>query len=123
MRTRLLSFGLAVVIVGCGGGGGGYGGGTTPTTPTTPVAPTATTSVAMQNTAFNPQDIVVSPGATVTWTNNDGIKHNVTFASTSITGTGDFATGSKSVVMPTALGTYNYSCTIHGGMTGTVKVQ
>jgi plastocyanin len=121
MRTPLLSFSLAVVVVGCGGGGGGYGGSvTTPTTPTTPAAPTATTSVAMQNTAFNPQDIVVSPGATVTWTNNDGINHNVTFANAS---TGDFSSGSQSLVMPTATGTYNYSCTIHRGMTGTVKVQ
>jgi plastocyanin len=121
MRTRLLSFSLAVAIAGCGGGGGG--GGSTPTTPTTPATPVATTSVSMKNTAFSPADIVVSPGATVTWTNDDGFAHNATFSNTAIASTPSFATGSQSVVMPTAAGTYSYTCTIHGGMNGTVKVQ
>lgn len=120
MRTRLLSFGLAVAIMGCGGGGGGD---STPTTPTPPTPPVATTSVTMQNLAFTPPAIVVSPGATVTWTNNDNTNHNVTFSSTSIASTTEFASGSKAVVMPTAAGTYSYTCTLHGGMNGTVKVQ
>jgi plastocyanin len=120
MRTRLLSFGLAVSIMGCGGGGGG---GSTPTTPTTPATPVATTSVSMKNTAFSPADIVVPSGATVTWTNDDNTSHNATFSSTAITSTETFATGSRSVVMPTTAGTYSYTCTIHGGMNGTVKVQ
>jgi plastocyanin len=77
----------------------------------------------MQSTAFNPPNIVVSPGATVTWTNNDGINHNVTFAGAGIAASGNFASGSRSIVMPTAAGTYGYTCTLHGGMNGTVKVQ
>jgi plastocyanin len=121
MRTRLLSFGLAASIMACGGGGGD--GGTTPTTPTTPATPVATTSVSMKNTAFSPADIVVSPGATVTWTNDDGFAHNATFSSTAIASTPSFASGSQSVVMPATPGTYAYTCTIHGGMNGTVKVQ
>lgn len=120
MRTRLLLFSLAVAMMGCGGGGGGD---STPTTPTTPAQPIATTSVTMQNFAFSPAAIVVSPGATVTWTNNDNTNHNVTFSSTSIASTTEFASGSKSVVMPTAAGTYAYTCTLHGGMNGSVKVQ
>jgi plastocyanin len=47
----------------------------------------------------------------------------VTFSSTSIASTTEFASGSKSVVMPTAAGTYAYTCTLHGGMNGSVKVQ
>jgi plastocyanin len=120
MRTRLLSFSLLVAMIGCGGGGGGDA---TPTTPTTPGQPTATTSVAIQNFAFAPAAILVSPGATVTWTNNDNTNHNVTFSSASVTSATDFASGSKSVVMPTTVGTYAYSCTLHPGMNGTVKVQ
>jgi plastocyanin len=77
----------------------------------------------MQNFAFAPAAIVVSPGATVTWTNNDNTNHNVTFSSTSIASTTEFASGSKAVVMPTTAGTYAYTCTLHGGMNGTVKVQ
>lgn len=125
MRTRPLSFSLAVALIalmGCGGGGSGDVGIVTPT-PATPAAPTATTSVAMQSIAFNPPDILVSPGATVTWTNNDGILHNVTFQSTTIAGTGSFATGARSVIMPTVAGKYGYSCTLHPGMNGSVTVQ
>jgi plastocyanin len=124
MRTRLLSFSLAVAIAGCGGGGGSGGdGGITPPPPVTPAQPVATTSVSMKNTAFNPAAIVVSPGATVTWTNDDGFSHNATFSNAAIGGTTSFATGSQSLVMPATPGTYAYTCTIHGGMNGTVKVQ
>jgi plastocyanin len=122
LYTRLVSFALAVAILGCGGGGGD----TTPTTPTPPVTPggpTATTAVTMQSNTFNPAAIQVSPGATVTWTNSDGYAHNVTFSDATITGSGNFSTGTRSIVMPAAAATYNYSCTIHPGMTGTVKVQ
>jgi plastocyanin len=59
----------------------------------------------------------------VTWTNDDNTSHNATFSNAAITSTGTFATGSQSVVMPAAAGTYSYTCTIHGGMNGTVKVQ
>jgi plastocyanin len=121
MRTRLLSFGLAVSIAACGGGGGD--GGTTPTNQNPPVTPVATTSVSMKNTAFSPADIVVPAGATVTWTNDDATSHNATFSNAAIASTESFATGSRSVVMPTTAGTYAYTCTIHGGMNGTVKVQ
>jgi plastocyanin len=126
MRTRLFSFTLAAAIIGCGGGGGGDSTPTTPTnpgTPGTPGQPTATTSVEMKGFAFNPPAIVVSPGATVTWTNSDNTNHNVTFSNTAIASTTEFASGSKSIVMPTAAGTYAYTCTLHGGMNGTVKVQ
>ena len=83
----------------------------------------ATTSVSLINTAFVPPDIRVSPGATVTFTNNDGIQHNVTFANSGIVSTGNFASGPKNVVMPVTPGTYTFQCTIHGGMAGSVLVQ
>ena len=103
----------SLAVAGCGGA---YS-----TTPNGP--PVVTTSVELRNTAFNPAVIQVSPGATVTFTNNDGINHNVTFSSASITSIGDFSTGSKTAVMPTVTGTYAYRCTIHPGMTGSVQVQ
>jgi plastocyanin len=82
-----------------------------------------TTSVNLRNLAFSPGKIQVPPGATVQFTNNDGIAHNITFSSGAITGATDFATGVRSVVMPATPGTYAYHCTIHVGMTGTVTVQ
>jgi plastocyanin len=114
----LLSLTAALALIGCGGAS--YNGVTNPPVITPPVV---TTSVALRNIAFNPRAIQVTPGATVQFTNNDGIAHNVTFSSISITGATDFTSGSLSVVMPVTPGTYAYHCTIHSGMTGSVLVQ
>jgi plastocyanin len=118
------TFTLAAVLalMGCGGySGSSYGGVTGP--PQDPGPPVMTTSVSLRNLAFSPGRIQVAPGATVEFTNNDGIAHNITFSSNAITGSTDFATGTRAVVMPTTLGTYAYHCTIHAGMAGTVTVQ
>lgn len=87
-------------------------------------APVATTLVTMQNIAFNPPDIRVAPGASVSWSNNDGgTNHNATFSFGTIGTTGDFGSGSRTLTMPTAPGTYSYRCTLHPGMNGSVQVQ
>ena len=95
-----------------GGGGGGGGGGTT----------VATTAVNVDDNVFTPPDIVVAPGATVTWVGSVG--HNVTFASATVSApSATQSSGNFQVMMPTAVGTYDYQCTIHGGMDGSVLVQ
>lgn len=111
---------LSLAVVGCGGddatgtgGGGGGGGGT----------PVATTAVTVNDNSFSPSAILVSPGATVTWTFRGAVPHNVTFPSTAITDSSNQTTGTFSTAMPTAVGTYSYSCTLHAGMNGTVQVQ
>ena len=121
MRFRLV---LALVTVAaCGGGGSSYNNPTTPTTPTPPTTPTATTSVSLLNNRFDPTAIVVSPSAVVTFTNNDGIAHNVSFSDTNIPSVPNWTSGARTATMPAATGTYTYTCTIHAGMNGTVKVQ
>lgn len=119
MRYRLV---LALVIAAACGGGGSDGP-TTPIIPTTPNTPVATTSVSLQSNLFNPADIVVAPSAVVTFTNTDNLAHNVTFANQSIASVGNWTSGDRTVTMPAAPGTYSYTCTIHAGMNGTVKVQ
>lgn len=118
MRHGVLKFGLILVLAACGGGSS-YTGVTNPPPP----GPVLTTSVSLKSIAFAPAAIQVSPGATVTFTNMDGFNHNVTFSDATITSVPNFASGSRQVVMPTTPGTYSYRCTIHSGMTGTVKVQ
>jgi plastocyanin len=125
MRSALFST-LLLASIGCGGsgsdttgtgnpgGGGGGGGGTNPV---------ATTSVSLTGSQFVPPAITVAPSATVTFTNNDGIDHNVTFANNSITSIGNFSSGARTAVMPAAAATYSYNCTLHAGMNGTVRVQ
>ncbi len=129
---RSLGTGLLVTVIAvlgaCGGSGGGTSAPITPTTPTTPTTPNTpgpvvATAVRLSGSAFVPPDIQVTPGATVTFTNTDGIVHDVTFASTAITSVGNFTTGDRTAVMPTTAGTYAYRCTHHIGMNGSVLVK
>lgn len=112
-----------VAVTACGGGSSGGSTPTTPTVPRTPGTPIVTTSVSLRNNLFDPVDIVVVPSATITYSNADGRPHNVTFANQTITSVLKWSTGDRTVAMPAATGTYAYTCTIHAGMNGTVKVQ
>ncbi len=74
------------------------------------------------NRAFNPDDLSVAVGSTVTWTNTDSVAH---------TSTSDNRTWDSGSVAPHAqfsvtfqnAGTFRYHCAIHPGMVGTVTVQ
>jgi plastocyanin len=112
---RILLSLAALALIGCGG--------SSYSKVTGPPQRVSTTSVALRNIAFSPSAIQVAPAATVQFTNNDGIAHNVTFTDGSIAGATDFSTGSRAVVMPVAPGTYAFHCTIHPVMTGSVLVQ
>ncbi len=88
--------------------------------------PVATTSVMVGNDFFSPPDILVSPGAMVTWTwAGGGDDHNVTFDSNAVDASPTQPSGQYAAPMPTAPGVYTYICTIHGRsiMNGSVTVQ
>jgi plastocyanin len=81
-------------------------------------------SVNVQNFAFDPPNITVAPGATVTWVNNDQAPHTVT--ATDPAGAFDSGTlqpgQSFSFTFTQPGTTYAYYCAIHPSMTGTVTV-
>ena len=124
---------LAVVAIGCGGGGGD-GGPTTPNPTPNPGGSGATASATVTITssddgygyttfAFSPTSVTITKGGTVTWNNTANATHNVTFMTAgSPSNVGNFASGSNSRTFD-VVGTYQYHCTNHSGMSGTVKVQ
>ncbi len=131
---------LTALALGCGGGGDGTG--------PTPTAPQAATVQATPQLTFDPSQVTIRPGGTVTWAFGP-VTHNVTFrgAAAAIalrpyhhddddgedddggTGSGVPAnipdTTNTSVARTfTTAGSYPYVCTIHGEqMSGTVTVQ
>jgi plastocyanin len=125
MRSPLMLIPLTALLA-CGGGSDATSPVNTGNNPgnTGGTVAVATTAVDMKNLAFGPAAIKVASGATVTWTNQDGVTHNVTFDGGAVAGSGPIDAGAaKALTMPTAAGTYAYHCTLHSFMTGTVQVQ
>ncbi|HEX4984320.1 MAG TPA: cupredoxin domain-containing protein [Ilumatobacteraceae bacterium] len=93
---------------------------TAPPAVASPPAPGAPAVITIADFGFSP--LTVTPGATVTVTNNDGAPHTVTAVG------GEFATGlvdggtSVAFVAPTQPGTYTYFCDVHPSMQGTLVV-
>ena len=131
---------LAAVVLGCGGSGGDSGYTTGPSTGGNNNPPagggagnaTGSASVTMQSSddgygyqtfSFSPSSVAITKGGTVTWNNTGSTVHNVTFTSQGApAGVANFSGGSKTVTFPNS-GTYQYQCTNHAGMQGTVTVQ
>ena len=99
---------------GSGGGGGGGGGGTS--------CPAG--SVCLLSASYSPTSISVARGGNVSWINDSGILHTVTFDAPRPTGVDDVglhSSGTNVRTFPTA-GRFPFHCTQHGGMTGEVNV-
>ena len=115
LAALLLTFGI---LAGCGGSstsattsGGGKAG-----------AASNAVQVIMANRSYDPQQVTVKVGDTVTWVNQDTPKHDV------VADNGEFKSnlfdkGGTFSFTFTKTGTYPYHCSIHPGMVGTVVVQ
>ena len=73
------------------------------------------------STNYSPRTVTVQVGGTVVWSNRDTEKHT-TVSDTGVW-TSDIAPGADfSRTFPTA-GKFDFHCSIHPGMTGTITVQ
>jgi plastocyanin len=123
---------LALLASGCGGGDDNGGGGGKSKAPAKP-APAATgggaktVQVSMKNIQFSPKSISVAKGATVKWTNDDSVNHDVTKKSGPgpkfSSGKGDLAQGATYQQTLNTAGKITYVCTVHPGMEGTITVK
>jgi plastocyanin len=65
----------------------------------------------------------VKAGDTVTWTNNDTVGHDVTGDDFGSGDPGALQNGDTFEFTFEKAGTFDYVCTVHPGMEGTVKVE
>ncbi|HEY5530671.1 MAG TPA: cupredoxin family copper-binding protein [Candidatus Anoxymicrobiaceae bacterium] len=132
MKKRLLVFACAlaavilIAVAGCGGGTT-----TTRTSPsvtqpkgstqsTGPAGTAQANTVTIKDLAFNPGALTIKVGDTVSWMNNDSTAHTVTATGFD---SGVLQPGSEFKHTFTAAGTFDYHCSIHPSMTGTIVVQ
>jgi plastocyanin len=93
---------------GGGGGDAGSGGGK---------------KVSMEEIKFNPDSVTVKAGDTVTWTNNDTVGHDVTGDDFNSGDPGGLQNGDTFAHAFDKAGTFDYVCTVHPGMEGSVTVK
>jgi plastocyanin len=135
LALLLACLALGLVVAGCGDdddGGGGNGAATTEQ----PAgggdddggddgggASGGGAEVSMEGIAFNPAEVTVKVGDTVTWTNNDSVDHDVTGDDFESGDAGGLASGDTFEHTFDEAGTFDYVCTVHPGMEGTVTVE
>ena len=78
--------------------------------------------VFIKDMAFTPATITVNAGTTIKWTNKDAVAHTVT-STGGLFDSGNFGNGSTYSHQFNDAGSYNYVCTLHPTMTGTVIVN
>jgi len=120
-----LAFGL--VVAGCGGDDDDDSGNADTQEQTAP-APEAeggggATEVSMEGIKFDPAEVTVATGDTVTWVNNDTVGHDVTGDDFKSGEPGAMNNGDTFEQKFDTAGTFDYVCTVHPGMEGTVKVE
>jgi plastocyanin len=131
LAMLLACLALGLVVAACGddddGGGGGGNGAATTEEPAgggeDGGGGGGGTEVSMEGIAFEPAEVTVSAGDTVTWTNNDSVAHDVTADSFSSGEAGGMAGGDTFEHTFEEAGTFDYVCTVHPGMEGTVVVE
>jgi plastocyanin len=80
------------------------------------------TAVKIENFTFAPQRVTVKAGTTITWTNDDDIPHTVA-SSTKAFKSKVLDSDDKFSFTFTTAGVYEYFCSLHPHMTGTIVVE
>jgi plastocyanin len=83
---------------------------------------TPAAAVGIDNFTFNPQQLTVKTGTTVTWTNKDDIPHAVAAVGRQFRSKA-LDTGDAYSFTFTTPGSYAYFCSLHPHMTGTIVVE
>lgn len=85
--------------------------------------PSGGTAVTVVDFAYQPTPLTVTAGDTVTWTNEDDAAHTVTSDGDGPLTSGEIAGGGTFEHTFDQPGTYEYVCTFHPTMMGTIEVS
>jgi plastocyanin len=126
VKGRLLVLTLGITVLGLAGCGGDDdpAGGDGDTTPAPAAESAGGTEVSISDFTFQPGDLTVPAGSTVTWTNEDGSPHAIQDDSDLGADEGpSMDQGDTFQLTYDEPGTYTYLCGIHNYMTGTITVE
>ena len=79
--------------------------------------------IEIKDFAFNPQTITVKSGEKITWINRDEEPHTVVSVEKQFKKSPALDTDQEFTVVAGSPGTYNYFCSVHPKMTGTIIVK
>src|ERR1044071_8208946 len=79
--------------------------------------------IEIKDFAFNPQTITVKAGEKVTWINRDEEPHTVVSVGKQFKKSTALDTDQEFTITAGAPGTYEYFCSVHPKMTGTILVE
>jgi len=79
--------------------------------------------IEIKDFAFNPQKITVKSGEKITWINRDEEPHTVVSVGKKFPRSSGLDTDQEFSITAGAPGTYEYFCSVHPKMTGTIVVE
>jgi len=79
-------------------------------------------TVSIENFTFNPSTLTIANGTQVKWINNDNTDHTIVDEK-GLFNSGTLNPGKNFTYTFTTTGTYNYYCSLHPSMRGTIQVQ
>ena len=123
MKLLAVLAALTLVLAACGDDDAAATTAAPATTEATTTAPAAAeASVLIEGFAFDPPELTVSVGTTVTWTNQDSATHTAS-STDGVFDSGNLSGGSGTYTHTfTEAGTFDYICNIHPSMEGTIVV-
>jgi plastocyanin len=88
-----------------------------------PSAGSKQTKIEIKDFMFNPQKITVKSGEKITWINRDEEPHTVVSVGKKFPKSSGLDTDQEYSITAGAPGTYEYFCSVHPKMTGTIMVE
>jgi plastocyanin len=114
-RVLILATALMLTVIACDDGGGDTG--------TTAPAGGAEEAVEIADFAFNPEELTIAVGSTVTWTHADPDLPHTATSDDDVFDSGNLNEGDEFSFTFDEAGTFPYFCSVHPTMTGTIIVE